>query len=63
MAALAPVFFLVWLGLIAATLPVAYFALKNFKKGIDPLWDLRTQTLTVFGRFRHDHRTSPSIAR
>ncbi len=40
--------FLVWLGLIAATLPVAYFALKNFKKGIDPLWDLRTQTLTVF---------------
>ncbi len=40
--------FLVWLGLICATLPVAYFALKNFKKGIDPLWDLRTQTLTVF---------------
>eukprot|EP00439_Symbiodinium_sp_Y106_P088565 s1_g1101.t1 len=40
--------FLVWLGLIAATLPVAYFALRNFKKGIDPLWDLRTQTLTVF---------------
>jgi len=40
--------FLVWLALVAATLPVAYFALKNFKKGIDPLWDLRSQALTVF---------------
>ncbi len=43
-----PGIFLVWLGLIAATLPVAYFALRNFRKGIDPLWELRAQTLTVF---------------
>ena len=40
--------FLVWLALVAATLPVAYIALKNFKKGIDPLEDLRAQALTVF---------------
>jgi PAS domain S-box-containing protein len=40
--------FLVWLSLIALSLPVAYFALRNFKKGIDPLWDLRAQALSVF---------------
>ena len=43
-----PGLFVVWLGLIAASLPVAYFALIHFKKGIEPLWDLRSQTLSAF---------------